>query len=384
MPTVGWIQETAHDRLYERGGGGLKSAPLAVQCPICNEAFSSTLSLSWHINELHPLPRPMLLVRGMAAAGALVIRTPLSASDVSVARTTAAYADINGKGRTELSPGDVGPTVSGIRDAVLRLELEHHRSADASSVRAYYEVRIAIPDAADLDAVDSLFIQHLAVDEPTTVELLAFKERAAAYSSADRYTDGLIDYVYGVLAKMDDARLGATIPYEAFQGKFMRALDELGEFETRPVARAACAVARLNINDLRNPGPPTGDPTLDTCFECFSRLAAGGKADAVVAPADVAAQFPLCPIDTGTHVVLQAFSQLFGETPPSGDTVSACAAIAEGTAMSAFDRTKLHALVAAELLVGHDAQRAQEHLQRLVHDPMFGSWAQHHFDQELA
>ena len=44
----------------------------------------------------------------------------------------------------------------------------------------------------------------------------------------------------------------------------------------------------------------------------------------VVAPANAATQFPLCPIDKDTHVVLQAFSQLFGATPPSAATVGLC------------------------------------------------------------
>ena len=51
--------------------------------------------------------------------------------------------------------------------------------------------------------------------------------------------------------------------------------------------------------------------------------------------------------------------------------------------MSPFDRTKILALVGAALVTSGQAAQAQEHLVRLIHDPVFGDWSERHVDAEL-
>ncbi len=84
MPTVGWIQETAVDRYWERGGLGdqYPPTPMIHYCAYCTRQFESTKELSTHISVDHPVERPVIFIGNRAALSEQTIRTPLSKNDL--------------------------------------------------------------------------------------------------------------------------------------------------------------------------------------------------------------------------------------------------------------------------------------------------------------
>ena len=182
---------------------------------------------------------------------------------IAFANTTTIRATCNGRAINAAAPEDLAARLGSERRAVFQIELENNRAQDQAKVAASYTILTAVPEEADLAAVDRLFAQHLAVDAPTVSDVRVFADAAGRYSSADRYTNGLAEYVLAILAKEGQRSCGATLPFEAFQMKMQRALAELVPHQARPFPQAVCATARLNINDVRRGYPTIGNPTLD-------------------------------------------------------------------------------------------------------------------------
>ena len=268
MPTTTWIQETVEDRYWESMGEQRPVIPRPPRytCVVCGEAFDSADARSWHVSEAHPLARPTLYIDEYAAPADLVVRAPVTADLFSAESCTSVHVILDGEGMSEIDSTDLGDLIAGRRSGHLQIELENHRAADSADVRARYTIRIAIPDDSELAEVDQAFVRNLAIDRPSTRDVEAFASEIESFRSARDYAGALADYVHGVLVKEASQHGGATLPFAAFQAKFSRALVELSDHVSRPVAASVVAVARLNLNDLAAPMPRTGDPSLDGCL----------------------------------------------------------------------------------------------------------------------
>jgi hypothetical protein len=381
VPTLSWILETAEDRFYERGGDGKPRQPPSVQCPICGVEFGDAMAASWHVSEAHPLERPLLLVAGHAAPSRAVYAVPLDSSTVVCANTTGMRATVNGLPIAS-DPAALAAALGSEHRAVFHIELENSRAADEANVRATYAIVTAVPDELDLEAVDRLFAQHLAVDRPTLSDVREFADAASSYTSADRYADGLVEYVLAILAKERNPATGATLPFEAFQVKLQRALAELGPHRSRPIPAAVCATAELNLNDVRAAEATAGEPVLDGALLLF-RAIANGDASIPAPPTQAhGVRAPVCPIDRDTYIVLRAYEDLYlRASEPDEVALREYAARAEDSTLSAFDRTKLRVMVAARLLSAGERAAAVPHFDALVHDPLFGRWAQNALEE---
>jgi hypothetical protein len=370
MPTLNYLFETVEDRFYERGGEGVLAAPTTHACPLCDAVLPEAIELSWHLNEVHPLDRPVLLLRGAAAPRDSVIRRSLDPSDIELVNTTHVQVHENGRHVQSILWDQVPPMIAGARRGVYKLKLENREPH--ASAGAEYELRLAIADEAELDAADNLFREHLAVDLPTTVGIRLFKEQSEELSTAGRYVDGLIDFVWGVLAK-GDRRATLSSPDDVLQ-RFKRAAAELAEYDVRPIACAVSTVCRFNLNDVRQVRRRTGDPLMDGCVEFMRLTATGGEWSDIVAPAPAASRNPLCPIDLGTHRVLSAFGKLFA-TGGREPEVDAFAPLNSSTMLARTDLVKLYVITAAALIKAGKTDESVVYLRALVHDPIFGEWA---------
>ena len=374
MPTVIWIQEAAEDRFYEGQGFVLSPPrPLVFPCAICGDEFDESDLRSWHVSEAHPLARPMLFVRGVLAPTTVIVRKPLCDRDVTVDNCTSVRAVRDGVIVEGVSPEGIGDLVVSTGAGRWSLELENRRAQDAADVVARYEIEVAIPMPAELEAVDRAFVSRLAVDQPTTRDIESFANDVARLASAREYAGCLADYVQGVLAKEGSGAGGSTLPFDAFQAKFNRALAGLSEHIARPVAAAVVAAARLNLNDLESPVVTSGDPLLDGCSSALQEIATQSLQHADWASPEHALGAPLCPIDRDTHYVLAAFARLFGNE--SGSRHPQMEERVESGMLSSFDRAKLRALLAASLLRAGALAAARRHLEVLTHDAVFGPWA---------
>jgi hypothetical protein len=300
---------------------------------------------------------------------------PLEPTAVVCVNTTGVRATVNGVPLVS-DPAGLAAKLSSEGRAVFQIELENSRAADEAKVRAAYVVVTAVADQLELQAVDRLFAQHLAVDRPTLSDVREFADAASSYVTADRYADGLVEYVLAILAKERDPSSGVSLPFDAFQVKLQRALAELGPHRARPIPAAVCATAELNLNDVRGAEPATGAPALDGAL-ILLRSIANDEPEVVSPAADKPGiSAPVCPIDRDTHLVLRAYEELhLGGKEPDPVALREYAGRAEDAALSAFDRTKLRVFVAARLLAEGEHDAAIPHLNAVLHDPLFGRWA---------
>src|SRR4051794_40119123 len=105
MPTVGWIQETAEERFFERGDDAAPRLPETFPCPICGAEFETVLACSWHVNDRHPLERTLLFIRGLPAPATVVVRSPLRPHELSFENCHVIRARRNGASLGQVDPG---------------------------------------------------------------------------------------------------------------------------------------------------------------------------------------------------------------------------------------------------------------------------------------
>jgi hypothetical protein len=281
---------------------------------------------------------------------------------------------LDGRALDGVAPADLGKLVADLRSAHLSLELENHRAGDDADVRASYVLRVAVPDTEELAEVDRAFVANLAVEHPSTTHVDSFAAAVSGLESARMYWGALAEYVYGVLAKEGPGYGGGTLPFGAFPGKFNRALAELSDHVDRPVAAAVVGAARLNLNDLVTPIVVTRDRRLDGCAAALHGAATLLPWSEPVDRRDGVAVVSLCPIDTDTHFVLDAYESLVAHEAPDRRLDGFESRVEDGR-LSGADRSKLRVLLATALLRADDRRRARRHLEALAHDEVFRDWA---------
>src|SRR5262249_43391396 len=150
--------------------------PPEVECPVCDATFSDGVAVSWHVNDVHPLERPIMLLDGAAIPSRTVYAVALDGGAISFANTTAIRATINGQTLVDATVDNVAARLAQERRAVFQIEIENNRAEDEAKVAALYTVITAIPDEAELEAVDQLFLHHLAIESPTHSDVRAFAD----------------------------------------------------------------------------------------------------------------------------------------------------------------------------------------------------------------
>jgi hypothetical protein len=86
------------------------------------------------------------------------------------------------------------------------------------------------------------------------------------------------------------------------------------------------------------------------------------------------AEIALCPIDRDTHLVRTSYEILVNRETSEAEFVDLSIG-ADDARLSPQDRAKLHALVAIGALRCGRSDLANQHLEVLVHDGVFGPWA---------
>jgi hypothetical protein len=375
MPTLSYILETAEDRYWEsKAAQGIAPHHPAYTCVICGMEFDSADRRSWHATEAHPMARPTLYLGAIATASEVVVRAPVAPAELRVESCTSVRVAIDGSPFEVVAPDALASLVAGCSSGHLSVELENHRAADETDVRATYAIRISIPDDADLAGVDRAFVRHLAIDRPSTRDIEAFASEVGSLPSARMYAGALADYVHGILIKEGSDFGGATLPFEAFEAKFSRALVELADHSNRPVAASVVASTRLNLNEFLSPVPESGDARLDSCVRTLRGLVAPN--DGMDGPAERlgSATVALCPIDRDTNTVLVAHDVL-ARIGPEALQAEELAGRAEDPSLSPQDRSKLRALIAHAFIRGGRFDDARRHVEVLAHDGVFGEWA---------
>ena len=378
MPTVGWIQETAVDRYWERGGLGDQYPPTPTihYCPYCTRQFESARGLSTHISVDHPVERPIIFIGNRAAFSEQTIRTPLSKNDIDFTHVHSIRVIKDGGELREWTPNELKKHLSGNENAHYSITLVNSDPQNERSVEANYIIKVKIADQAELDAVDEYFINMLAIDDVRMSDVRRFSDSCTKYRGADEYSNALAVYVMGVLIKDQNENTGISRPLSVYKEKMQQALETLHDFD-RPIPRAICASVKFNLNDFRNPPHPCGAELIDAANEFFS-----GVARAVpVELANMRGSFngskeqPACPIDRDSFDLLEIFQRIRGGNADRS-LIGELSASATSRKLSDYDLSKLRVLTAIAAIHAGDAIDGESILEELINDPVFGDWAE--------
>ncbi|QBQ53825.1 C2H2-type zinc finger protein [Nitrosococcus wardiae] len=378
MPTVGWIQETAIDRYWERGGLGdqYPPTPKIHYCPYCTRQFESTGELSTHISVDHPIERPLLFIHNRVAYSEQTIRSPISKDDIDLTHVNRIKASKDGGEPREWLPDELKKHLSGHENGHYSITLSNSDPNNERTVEANYIVKIKIADQAELDAVDELFIRTLAIDDVRMSDVRRFSDGCAKYPGADEYASALAVYVTGVLIKDQNENTGVSRPLSVYKEKMQQALETLHDFD-RPVPRAICASIKFNLNDFRNPPLPSGAELLDAANEVFATVTRGVTVQLTSRDdmLDSERELSACPIDRDSYDLLEVFKKIRADHADRS-LIAELSASAIRRTLSDSDLSKLRVLTALAAIQTEDTAAGRPILEDLVNDPVFGSWAE--------
>ena len=213
----------------------LEPSPPEFPCKHCNQIYGSANELRQHRFESHPLYRPTLFIQGRELGTHPVrVTRGLSTDDVKVDGCERAF--LNGN---EIPVQAIPRMLALISSDVCQLEL---RKADVSATFTL-DFRIALKK--DLIAVEMQFIRTALGRRLDYRAVEEFISATSGFRSAIGYCDGICSYLYGILAKEGSSE--SSLPYEAYVGKFNKAVEELSVYD-RPLARMIGSLVAFHFN----------------------------------------------------------------------------------------------------------------------------------------
>jgi hypothetical protein len=370
MPTYGFVLEAAEDRFYERGGEPAPP-PRVVLCPVCGEELRDQRALAFHMGDVHPLGAPRLLIDGELVVGERLIYTPLAGSRVVFANVSSLLVSESGGPATAWSTAALQDALAEADRAVLDLTMRNERAGDGALTTEHIRLRIDVPAAAELDQVDVLFEEGLAVDHLDQHVLDAFADTTSQFQKAARYASALHEYGVAVLVKDQAPGTSDAMERGSAQDKFQRGLEILRHFPERPVARAVAGFARFNLNDFRSTVLDTGIEALDRCTQQLRQLA--GRPGPSLPAAPAVGPTRQCPADSATAAILDCWAAAALQPARSR---GALLERSRDPQSPLPDATKCLALALQLALVDPAADHPVAELaEALSNDIVFGAWA---------
>ena len=293
MPTVGWIQETAIDQFYERGGTSAASPKLSEYfCRHCGKCFSSKDARDLHEVE-HPIANPVLIVDGLEVQRS-TFKLSQSPKPESIELAFVEYLVVNGKC---VEMGELKDWLCSAKYQFFNIELHGNETTKRISI----DVQIA--DPAELLQVDQKFRTYFSDDDFNGDDVMRFTKDTEHLVSCVWYRDGLVKYLYGVMAK--DQRT-ERLTYKNFSDALNQSFTLLSGYDT-PLAVSLCQLIKFVMNDFRIPNQTGYIPALDNALIFFnSGIVTNRKWQRN--------DGQLClPIDLATEVILNQFIGLYEE-----------------------------------------------------------------------
>jgi hypothetical protein len=386
MPTVGWIQESAWDRLLEaRAGPAHVFVPrIEFRCSWCQQAFATYEDLCIHTSRKHPLELPTLHLRGEPVLRDHVVRTRLETPDVQLVQCTLCELQVDGGEWRSIEPDEFRRRFSSCSDALWNVRLINDQTGRGAGVSDTYRIRFSIPNSEELDTIDDLFCRMLAIDEPEHGDLAAFDAALPSGSSAREYGTALGDYALGVLLKEKRSGLRSSPELKEAIARMRVAFETLRLFD-RPVAQVVSGVVRFNLNDFRN-ARPTASAELDAGFRFFQQITGTEAADEHPGTGDVGllvgSRSAICPIDTVSFHLLTVCERATTGGIRGADLVGLEQAYASES-LNEYDASKLHALCAYGFLKLGQPMNARPHLRAIRFNSWMQSWVQCQLEEHM-
>ena len=374
--TVGWILEGDRDRFFAAGDPTPRPAPASIsfRCPFCKSSFADREQLNSHIQLLHVVKRPFILIGGTEPGAEDVIRPNLITLSVETFNCTEIAAGFDDELVRPVRVATLVKRLGRTQRAVLRLRLANSGGGLTQPVVQEYRLRVLAPDDAALSMIDKLFSGQFGADVVNLDEVGRFYE-ATRDGAAREYAEAVGDYVRAVLLKDDDPRTGVSTRLHHYHEVQNKALNVLRSYD-RPLAKLLCALLRFNLNDFSQWGEATGFACLDHAYALLGPLSHQGEGRGVAETARKKNhRVFVCPVDLGTDTVTNLAKQAAGLSRWGSAADAQFSVLAERANIDSYDRAKIRALWAAAALHLGATMSAQRALRLLDDDPTFGAWA---------
>jgi hypothetical protein len=378
--TVGWIFEgnlerflAASERVPEQ-----KPAAPSFQCPFCKNSFQARDQLSSHVQTVHTIKRPFILVAGNEPGGDDILRAMVAPKSFEVFNCTALSAGLDGAPLQSVSRDTLCRQLSGLRRATIRIQLVNSGDGLVQPVIQEYRLRVVAPDDASLAQVDKLFISTFGSEDVHLEKVGSFYE-VTRDNTASEYAEALADYIRAALIKDGDTHTGISNRLYNYREIQNRALTVLQSFE-RPIARLVCSLLRFGLNDFSHWQQPSGFARLDEANAILGPLAFNiqARSQEVLGEKekDQSIRF-VCPVDVGTDTVTRLAKQAVQLSRWGLAAEEQFIGIAGQATVDNLDRAKIRALWAITALRLGATDSAERALRLLDGDPTFGIWASH-------
>ena len=334
-----------------------KPQPGRFLCTQCGEVHSSQDELFRHRLEAHPLYRPVMLVQGRELGTNRVrITQPLLAADVEIAHCDRAF--LNGSDIPIFRlPHELATAPSGICRVVLSKD----------GVDANFELDFRIASSKDLEGVEEQFKRIARGSRLDTHVIEEFIAATEGFNTAVGYYDGICAYLYGVLAK--ERAGGSTLPYNAYEGKFNKAAEELAAYN-RPLAQTIGSLVTFHFNQFQESARLSPESRVGRVSARYS--------DWIESP-DSLGQYTTGTDNLEGLVTDRETEHILGwASRPLPDLAKKAPAIEKflNHLSAEYDRTKLHILLGQLYAQLGDVERAMRHAKTPRNVPPFQGWAE--------
>lgn len=334
--------------------------PTVYHCPHCHYTSLTTEDIRRHRFESHPYSRPILFVKGTELGSTTFkITSRLLPSDISTERCTRAL--ING---IALPISELGDKLSQINSDTITVQLE------GDHVSAMFKLRFEIANEEDLVAVDRNFFEiarGLRLDMRAIEQFIHASKR---YSTAIGYCDGICEYFYGVLAK--ERSPDSTIPYEAYQGKFNRAADELKAFD-RPLARILGALIAFHFNHFVEARNLAGSSRVGVAANRFAKWLTAEITQDLTMDENMDSSLEKLVTDIDSERLIRWSISANNELSLYKEEIASML----HKEISDFDKAKAQILLGQLSLYQGDTEGALRYAKEFRNSPTMGIWAEH-------
>jgi hypothetical protein len=375
--TVGWIFEGDRDRFLaarEKSFERTSTAP-AFQCPFCKHTFKAKELLSAHLDSVHVMKRPFLLVSGIEPGSEDAIRAKTSFQSLELFNCTEVWIGVDGEPVRQTQRAKLAHELSKLNRASVQIRLLNVGDGLTAPVINEYRLRVIIPEEESLAKIDEIFLSELGSNDVSLDKVGSFYQVTRDDASAE-YAEALADYVRAVLIKDGDPKTGVSTRLHHDSDIYNRALNTLRPFE-RPLAKLLCALMRFGLNDFTKWQEATGFDSLDRACSLLGPLAEFDGTTIEIGTSQSRqehARVFVCPIDVGTDNVTRLARQAAELTRWGMAAEQYFIAVAEQMSINALDRAKIRALWAVTALRLGAGTSAQKALSLLDGDPTFGRW----------
>ncbi|GEO12626.1 hypothetical protein [Microvirga aerophila] len=374
MPTFGWVQEDAWDRILtatesvpEPSG---ERAP-TFACPFCSRILQTPAEFQAHLSASHHVARPMMLIAGKEPTSSFVLRERVLPSDIVLANVTSASLSIDGISFKKITATELGRALARTNLATVRVRLENAAQKGTTPVTGGYDLSIRVASSAALQAVERAFEEHLNVEGLSVGTVDRFLADPRCAGAASDYATGMAEYALGLLIKERPHGQGITSPLERFREHFGSANLKLSP-HNRPLPALLCALMRFALNNFSGAGVPTGHAGLDAATAILRGPSFHGPP---IPTSPGGATRRVCPIDHGTSRILLLADRLAGTGRWSSVLQDECRQVAGAGTLDLMDQQKALALWALAAWRLGATRDAIEPLERIAATYPFAEWA---------